>query len=260
MTLAPPHRSTPTPRWSPRAPGAGAPGRRSTGSSRAARTAASSPRSPRAPPSRRRAGRCARWRCTSLAAPAVGPLDVAATVERAGRSYSASRLRIEQDGAPVDARARHAGRAARGRRRRGPWRAMPAARRRRDCRGRAGAPERRPSSCATTTCAGRWTARRPTGGWLRTRAPRALDAPLVAAMSTPGRPPRSPGSARFVVAPTLDLTVHFRRAAAARRHGARTITCSRASRAGCRSAACGRRTASCGRPTASSSPSRASWR
>ncbi len=36
-----------------------------------------------------------------VAAPAVGPLDVRASVERAGRSYSAVSVRIEQDGAPM---------------------------------------------------------------------------------------------------------------------------------------------------------------
>src|SRR5918997_5527842 len=36
-----------------------------------------------------------------VAAPSVGPLDVSAKVERAGRSYSAVSLRVEQDGAPM---------------------------------------------------------------------------------------------------------------------------------------------------------------
>src|SRR5262245_53280099 len=36
-----------------------------------------------------------------VAAPAVGPLDVSAVVERAGRSYSAVTLRIEQDGSTM---------------------------------------------------------------------------------------------------------------------------------------------------------------
>jgi acyl-CoA thioesterase len=35
------------------------------------------------------------------AAPAVGPLDVAVTLEREGRTYSAASLRIEQDGRPM---------------------------------------------------------------------------------------------------------------------------------------------------------------
>ena len=107
------------------------------------------------------AARCARSRCTSPPRPAVGPLDVAATVERAGRTLlRVVSVRIEQDGRADDARARHARRAARGRR--GVGRGAGAGRpvRRRARRGRPGRGRASPSSCATTTCAGPRPARR----------------------------------------------------------------------------------------------------
>jgi acyl-CoA thioesterase len=50
-----------------------------------------------------------------------------------------------------------------------------------------------------------------TGGWLRTAAPRLLDAPLVAAMTDAWAPAAFAATGRFVAAPTLDLTVHIRR-------------------------------------------------
>jgi acyl-CoA thioesterase len=49
------------------------------------------------------------------------------------------------------------------------------------------------------------------GGWLRTREPRAIDAPLIAAMTDAWAPAAFVALGRFVAAPTLDLTIHIRR-------------------------------------------------
>jgi Thioesterase-like superfamily len=49
------------------------------------------------------------------------------------------------------------------------------------------------------------------GGWIRTAEPRALDAPLVAAMTDAWAPAAFVALGRFAAAPTLDLTIHIRR-------------------------------------------------
>jgi hypothetical protein len=49
------------------------------------------------------------------------------------------------------------------------------------------------------------------GGWIRTAEPRALDAPLVAALTDAWAPAAFVALGRFVAAPTLDLTIHIRR-------------------------------------------------
>ena len=49
------------------------------------------------------------------------------------------------------------------------------------------------------------------GAWLRAREPRALDAPLAAAMTDAWAPVAFTALERAVIAPTLDLTIHFRR-------------------------------------------------
>jgi acyl-CoA thioesterase len=46
---------------------------------------------------------------------------------------------------------------------------------------------------------------------MRTREPRLLDAPLVAAMCDAWAPAAFVALGRFVAAPTLDLTIHIRR-------------------------------------------------
>jgi acyl-CoA thioesterase len=147
------------------------------------------------------------------AAPAGGTIDVAATLEREGRSYSAVTIRIEQDGAPMtlalatlgelpedgaawdttDAPAatppaelepipaEHAN--------------VPAFMRNYDMRWALGGDAAAPGS----------------GGWIRTREPRLLDAPLVAAMCDAWAPAAFVALGRFVAAPTLDLTIHIRR-------------------------------------------------
>ena len=49
-----------------------------------------------------------------------------------------------------------------------------------------------------------------TGGWMRAKEPRALDSPLVAALTDAWAPSAFVALGRFVAAPTLDLTIHFR--------------------------------------------------
>jgi acyl-CoA thioesterase len=149
-----------------------------------------------------------------VAAPAVGPLDVRATVEREGRSYSAVSIRIEQEGAPMTLALATLGElpedgAA--------WDAAPAP------------PDVVPLAETPSIEAGeanfpafmrnydmRWALGRDgdvpgSGGWIRTREPRAIDAPLLAAMTDAWAPAAFVALERFVVAPTLDLTIHIRR-------------------------------------------------
>jgi acyl-CoA thioesterase len=148
-----------------------------------------------------------------LEAPAVGPLDVAATLEREGRSYSAVSLRIEQEGRtvtlalatlgalPEEGASWSAG---------GPPAVPPPAEvepiraegtnvpeffRNYEMRwALSGGPEGAPGS----------------GGWLRAGEPRVLDAPLVAAMTDAWAPAAFAALERVVGAPTLDLTIHIR--------------------------------------------------
>ena len=93
--------------------------------------------------------------------------------------------------------------------------------------------------------------RRPgTGGWIRARAPRALDAPLVAAMTDAWAPVAfaalgAPSSRRRSTSRSTSAARSRRRAWRPR------TTCSAASPAASPSAASGRRTASCGARPAS---------
>jgi hypothetical protein len=146
------------------------------------------------------------------AAPAVGPLDVGVTLERAGRSFTAASLRIDQDGRPMTLGLATLGDLpADG----AQWDAttmpeavplsqtqpippddanVPAFMRNYDMRwalGEDGAPG--------------------SGGWIRTSEPRTLDAPLVAAMTDAWPPAAFVALGRFVAAPTLALTIHLRR-------------------------------------------------
>jgi acyl-CoA thioesterase len=148
-----------------------------------------------------------------VAAPAVGPLDVAVTLERGGRSYTGASLRIEQDGRPMTLGLATLGELPdEG----AEWDAtampeakplaetqpvpfedagIPAFMRNYDMRWALGSEGSVPGS----------------GGWIRTTEPRALDAPLVAAMTDAWAPAAFVALGRVVAAPTLDLTVHFRR-------------------------------------------------
>jgi acyl-CoA thioesterase len=147
------------------------------------------------------------------AAPAVGPLAVAATLEREGRSYTAASVRIEQDGRPMTLALATLGELpADG----AAWdaTAMPAAVPLAETRpfpyDEAGAP------VFMRNYDMRWAlgdeALPGSGGWIRTAEPRALDAPLVAAMTDAWAPAAFVALGRFVAAPTLDLTIHFRHA------------------------------------------------
>jgi len=148
-----------------------------------------------------------------VSAPAVGPLEVAVALERVGSSYSAASVRIEQDGRPMtlalatlgELPADGAAWDATAMPEVTPLRAtqpirpddanVPAFTRNYDLRWALGGDEPVPSS----------------GGWIRTSEPRALDAPLVAAMTDAWAPAAFVALGRFVAAPTLDLTIHIRR-------------------------------------------------
>ena len=148
-----------------------------------------------------------------IAAPAAGPIDAAVTLEREGRTYSAVSIRLEQDGAPVTLALATLGELpAEG----AAWDAtampsasplaetealqpdetnVPAFMRNYDLRWALGGDGDVPGS----------------GGWMRTREPRLLDAPLVAALTDAWAPAAFVALGRFVGAPTLDLTIHIRR-------------------------------------------------
>jgi len=148
-----------------------------------------------------------------VAAPAVGPVDVAVTLEREGRTYSAVSIRLEQDGAPMTLALATLGDlpeegAA--------WDAAPMP----DAKPLAETEPISPEQANVPSFMGnydlRWALGRDGdapgwGGWLRTREPRLLDAPLVAAMTDAWAPAAFAALDRFVAAPTLDLTVHVRR-------------------------------------------------
>jgi len=148
-----------------------------------------------------------------VAAPAVGPIDVAATLEREGRTYSAVSIRIEQDGAPMTLAVATLGElpedgAA--------WdaTAMPEATPLLETQ--SFAPEQANVPAFMRNYDMRWAVGRNgdapgSGGWIRTREPRLLDAPLVAAMTDAWAPAAFVALGRFVGAPTLDLTIHIRR-------------------------------------------------
>jgi acyl-CoA thioesterase len=148
-----------------------------------------------------------------VAAPAVGPLDVAVTVERAGRTYSAVSIRLEQDGAPMMLALATLGELPE---EGATWDAAPMP----DAKP---LPETEPIPPDMASVPAfmrnydlRWALGREDdapgwGGWLRTREPRLLDAPLVAAMTDAWAPAAFAALDRFVAAPTLDLTIHIRR-------------------------------------------------
>lgn len=148
-----------------------------------------------------------------LAAPAEGPLDIACTVVRRGRTTAFLHVEMRQDGAPmVLALAACA-----------PWRPdapsyadvpMPALPEPDACvrvePGRPGQPAflgnydmraARPDLDA-----------RPLrlGGWIRAARPRPLDAVLLAALTDAWMPPAFVRLSQSVFVPTIDLTIHFR--------------------------------------------------
>jgi len=148
-----------------------------------------------------------------VAAPAVGPLDVSVTLEREGRTYSAASIRLEQEGAPMTLGLATLGEL--------PeegvaWQAStrPEALPVEDTR--PVPPDESNVPAFMRNYDMRWATRGDgevpgSGGWIRTREPRLLDAPLVAAMTDAWAPSAFVALGRFVAAPTLDLAIHIRR-------------------------------------------------
>lgn len=153
-----------------------------------------------------------------LAPAAAGPVDVVGTVERAGRSTTAVSLRFEQDGRTV---ALALGALAL-------WRDGAT-----DFSEALRTPDVPPPEAVTPVGDDvpglpafvgnydwRWTvpesdAVARTGGWLRTRDPRPVDAVSLAAFADAFPPAVFPVLGRPAPAPTVDLTIHWRASAAA---------------------------------------------
>jgi acyl-CoA thioesterase len=150
-----------------------------------------------------------------IAAPAAGPVEIAATVERTGRSSTAVSLRMEQDGVPLALALASAG----------AWREgslewMDAERP--DVPGPLESPEV-PRVDGTPPFMERYDIRWVAGGgpghpghrarnmaWARLRPPGPLDHLAVTSLSDTLVPAAFSRLGRVVNVPTLDLTVHFR--------------------------------------------------
>lgn len=151
-----------------------------------------------------------------LAVAAPGPLEVAARVERAGRSTSAVSLRLEQDGSPVALALATLG----------AWREgepewqdarMPAAPP--PEAGRVIPPGVANAATFLANFDVRWVLGDPpgtdgerarAGGWIRLADPQPLDAPALVAFSDAWAPSAFSRLAAPLAVPTLDLTVHLR--------------------------------------------------
>jgi len=149
-----------------------------------------------------------------LEAPAAGPLELAGTVERAGRSTSAVSLRLEQGGRPValglgalavwrDGGFEHLGVAPP---------AVPAPQELPDTT-LADAPG---APAFVSNYAWKWATdpadgeRALVGGWIRTPDARPVDHVGLAAFADAFPPAVFPLLGRVVGAPTIDLTIHYR--------------------------------------------------
>jgi acyl-CoA thioesterase len=143
--------------------------------------------------------------------PAAGPIEVSATVERQGRAATTASLRIEQNGVPI---ALALGSCAIWRDGEPEWAeaAMPEAPAPEACRPlerrEAMPPFRRQFEI-------RWVDAVPEGearnlAWLRSDPPRPLDYLALTALSDGWMPAAFSKLGRFVAAPTVDLTIHFR--------------------------------------------------
>jgi acyl-CoA thioesterase len=149
-----------------------------------------------------------------VAAPAVGPIEVAVTPERVGRTYTAVSIRLEQDGAPKTLALATLGELPDD----GPeWDAAPPPAATPLSETEPIPPEQANVPAFMRNYDMRWgIAARDgevpgSGGWMRTAEPRLLDAPLVAAMTDAWAPAAFIALGRFGAAPTLDLTIHIRR-------------------------------------------------
>jgi acyl-CoA thioesterase len=149
-----------------------------------------------------------------LEAPAAGPVEIRATVERSGGTTTYLSLRMHQDGRPV---ALALGVCAEWREGAPEWRDLqmpevpppvdafqvdpdrtnvPHFMRNYDSRGVSGVPRQGDAV--------------PAIGWIRTAEPQPIDAPLVAALTDAWLPAAFIRVAEPVIVPTLDLTIHFR--------------------------------------------------
>jgi acyl-CoA thioesterase len=144
-----------------------------------------------------------------LAAPAAGPVEVSAVVERAGRSVVFASLRMEQDGRPV---ALALGSAA-------PWRegeeewlelTMPDVAAPEECPPIAGPPLPPFTENFEIRWAGGEQGRARNLTWVRPRPARPLDHVAVAVLADTMVPAAFTRLARLAVVPTFDLTIHFR--------------------------------------------------
>jgi acyl-CoA thioesterase len=144
-----------------------------------------------------------------LAAPAAGPVDLLATIERTGRSLTSVSLRMEQERRPV---ALALGSAAVWREGEAEWQelAMPAVAPPEECPEIGG----RPLPPFTENFDIRWAggvpgvARNVT--WVRPRPAMPLDHLAVTALSDTMIPAAFSQLGRLAIVPTLDLTIHFR--------------------------------------------------
>jgi acyl-CoA thioesterase len=150
-----------------------------------------------------------------IAPPAAGPVEIAATVERTGRSATAVSLRMEQDGVPVALALGAAGVWREGEPEwshstapdvPGPLEApeiprvegMPEFMRRYDVRWVAGGGPGNPGGRARNLA------------WARLRPAAPLDHLAVTSLADTLMPAAFSLLGRFVIVPTLDLTIHFR--------------------------------------------------
>jgi len=148
-------------------------------------------------------------------APQAGPIEVAVTVERAGRSSTALSLRLEQEGRPVALAL--AGCAV--------WRdgepewadlAAPAAPAPEDCppvpavKGAPRFQERFDLRWVEGGAPGMPSERARHVAWMRLQGGGALDHLAVTAMSDGWMPAAFSKLGRFAIVPTFDLTIHFR--------------------------------------------------
>lgn len=144
-----------------------------------------------------------------LAAPAAGPVEIAATVERAGRSLTFTSLRLEQDGRPM---ALALGSAAVWRDGEPDWLelAMPGVAAPEDCPPLGGPPLPPFTGNFEIRWAGgvQGVARNVT--WVRPRPAMPLDHLAITALSDTMIPAAFSRLGHPAIVPTLDLTIHFR--------------------------------------------------